>query len=153
MSIRSAIGVFSVCGLCTSVLAAGTTAASVSAKPAVGPTQTIVDASMAVGVVCSSAECIGCDATSAVPVLSEAEQAEMQRRAEALIEAQTFWSLPAEDRATITKTLEAMGEAVPSLTANERVHPEQIRLSEPLTADEFQAAWEQVAPFVERDVF
>ncbi|MEM1185465.1 MAG: matrixin family metalloprotease [Planctomycetota bacterium] len=71
-----------------------------------------------------------------------------------LIKAQTFWSLRPEDRAEVAKALEARGERIPMLTRGaDAVHPKQAELMVPLTADEFEVAFEKIERFTDRETF
>ncbi len=78
-------------------------------------------------------------------------QIEAQQRALKMIEAQTFFALPESHQKTIASKLEAMGEDVPSLSAE--TSAELAERSKPLTEEELEAAWGKVKDVVTREAF
>ena len=127
------------------VLAAGL-ASSVSALPVSSSTALTPDDH---GCVTSEHACSGHD-TPAQTVSS----IEAQQRAYKLIELQTFFSLPESHRETITNRLEAQGETAPVMpTLSEDAPVELVARSQPLSAEEFEAAWQSVKEYTSREAF
>jgi len=155
MRTRRVMCLLGVCGM-TAAVSAGETAAPASAD-VMGPT--VAEASavrpgfssamprIPMGPVCTSVDCAHCDAEG-----NPDPEAAAKAAAYELIRAQTFWALPEADRAVIAEKLEARGEAVPALAAQDL--PEHVRhRAEPLTDDEMAEAWKVVQPFVEREAY
>ena len=64
-----------------------------------------------------------------------------------MIEAQTFWALPASHREKIAAALAAQGESVPGAAEDaQKLDPRLKGHDKALTADEFDAAWAAVEP-------
>ncbi len=78
-------------------------------------------------------------------------QIEAQQRAFKLIEAQTFFSLPESHQAIIAEKLEAMGEAVPTLSDD--APADLVARHAPLSEIEFDAAWDKVQNVTTREAF
>ncbi|MEO0483263.1 MAG: GC-type dockerin domain-anchored protein [Planctomycetota bacterium] len=100
------------------------------------------------GPVCTSADCVTCDAESHASADAAAKAAAYR-----LIETQTFFALPEDQRAVIAAELVKRGERVPTLTAQGDLPEHARERAEPLTAEEMDEAWKVVGRFVEREAF
>lgn len=98
---------------------------------------------------CASGNCgeSGC----VISVLPEQHESVMR-----MIEAQTFWALPREQRGVIAEKLAERGEAIPGVQAPEdlaEISPALAARAVALTDEEFEEAWKAVEPFTRREAF
>jgi len=127
-----------------------------------GLTTVVLYPALALGQVAGEPEAFGppadpaaieaCDAAGCVLPVSPVQHEAVCR----MIEAQTFWALPREQRGVIAEKLAELGEPIPGVQSPEElaeISPALAARAVPLTDKELEEAWKAVEPFTTREAF